>query len=324
MSFTTSRDTCRGCGSSRLTRILSLGDMPLAGGFLREEDIADEQKIPLDVFFCEECHLTQICTIVDPEKLFKNYFYISSVIPSLSRHFAEYADFLKTNYLTRKNSTLLEMGCNDGVLLQYFREGAIKAVGIDPSENVCAMACKKGLIVLNDFFRPKSAITLREEHGKFDVITGSNMFAHIDNIIEIIDGVKIALKGDGVFIFEVHYLLDLIKDFQYDTIYHEHLTYYSVIAAQEIFARQGMRVIDVIHLDMHGGGIRVVTARVDSRHTVSPSVQEFVDREQAFGLDRVETFLDFGKKATEPRDQLIALLQDLKSKGKKIIGYGAP
>jgi len=298
--------------------------MPLAWGFLKKEEIPDEIKIPLDLYFCENCKLVQICTIVDPVKLFKNYFYISSVIPQLSTHFAEYATYLKQNFLDHAGTKLLEMGCNDGVLLQNFRNNKdVLSLGIDPSENVCQLARNKWLKVINDFFNEKSASYILQQYWKFDVVTGSNVFAHIDDISEIIKWAKMLLHKNSVFIFEVHYLANLMKDFQYDTIYHEHLTYYSVTAAKKIFEINNMKIIDVIHLEMHGGGIRVITALNESERDINPRVNEFLQQEALAGLDKVETFLDFWKQAINHKKELYALLKKIKDEGKSIVGYGA-
>lgn len=325
MDCITFRNTCRWCWSSSLVKILDLGDMPLAWGFLKEHEINSEIKIPLDLYFCKHCNLVQISRIVDPVKLFKNYFYISSVIPQLAKHFVEYASFLKGTYLKTPGSKLLELGSNDGVLLQNFKDDPeMFSLGIDPSENVCALAREKGLQVINDFFNQRSATEIEQHYGKFDVVTGSNMFAHVDDIIEIISGVKKILRPDGVFIFEVHYLLDLIKDFQYDTVYHEHLTYYSVLAVQNIFKLQGMKIIDVIHLEMHWWWIRVVTTFEDSAFLPKPSVEEFISQELQFKLDEVDAFLQFWEKVAEHKHSLMILLRSLKEQGKTIVGYWAP
>lgn len=322
--YITRRYICRWCSSPKLVKFLDLGDMPLAGGFVRPEQFQNEQKIPLEVYICENCKLAQICHIVDPVVLFKNYFYISSVIKSLAEHFLEYSQFLRSKYLS-KWSKLIEMGCNDGVLLQYFKDNSdIFSIWIDPSENVAKLAQDKWLRVINDFFSPTSAKKINTEYGKFDVLTGSNMFAHIDDIISIINAAKIILKNDWVFIFEVHYLLDLIKEFQYDTIYHEHLTYYSIISIKYIFELQDMKVIEVQHLNMHGGWIRVVTALNGSSHIIEDSVEEFIKEEVKYGLDSLDIYMGLWDKVTAHKKALSQTLISLKQNGKTITWYGAP
>lgn len=325
MNIITTRDSCRWCWSKKLHKILDLWNMPLAWGFLKSEDIKNEIKIPLDLFYCEECNLVQITSIVNPEILFKNYFYISSVIPKLAKHFYDYSIFLREKYLLWDNPKILEMWCNDGVLLQNFiNDTKIFSLWIEPSNNVSKFAIDKWIQVINTFFTESKSQDIVKEYWEFDIITWSNMFAHIDNIIDVIHWVKNIIKKDWVFIFEVHYLLDLMKDFQYDTIYHEHLTYYSIIAIKKIFELQLMKIIDVIHLDMHGGGIRVVTSLNDSRNIINDSVKKFIDNEIKFWLDKLNTYMNFWDKVIEHKRSLIKILTDLKKEWKQIVWYWAP
>jgi methylation protein EvaC len=246
------------------------------------------------------------------------------VIRSLSEHFFEYSKFLRDTYLSQ-GGKLIEMGCNDGVLLQYFKDDPeIFSIGIDPSENVTQLARDKWLHVINDFFSLQSAEKILEKFWKFDVLTGSNMFAHIDNIIDVIQAAKTILKDDGVFIFEVHYLVDLLREFQYDTIYHEHLTYYSITAIQNIFALQDMKIVEVQHLTMHGGGIRVVTANKNSYHTQDDSVAVFLDTEKDLRIDNLNTYMLLDARVKQHKKDIQEILLKVKSEGKSIVWYGAP
>lgn len=315
----THRKKCRGCFSKKVVVFLDLGKVPLAGGFISNEGIKKERKFSLKVYFCKECGLVQILDVVDPSVLFKNYFYVSSVIKSLSEHFEEYAKFLNKKYLKAPNSKLLEFGCNDGVLLQYLKK--TKSYGIDPSNNVSKIAKKKGLNVWTGFFDQKSAKKILNKIGKVDVVTGSNVFAHVDDIHEIIKASKIILKSEGVFIIEVHYLKDLLDKFQYDTIYHEHLCYYSVTALKKIFSIEDMKIIDVIHLKMHGGGLRVIVANKNSNLKKKKSVVRFLEDERDIDLDRLRGFSEYCKKH---KKQLVSLLSKIKKRNKSIVGYGAP
>jgi len=318
------RNNCRGCYSKNLKCFFDLGMMPLAGGFLKKSQIASEVKIRLKVYFCKNCGLVQILDVVDPTVLFKNYFYISSVIKSLSEHFKEYSQFLKKKYLRKNGSKLLEFGSNDGVLLQYFKDNKkIKTIGIDPSVNVSKIAKKKGLNVIVDYFTQKSALKIKQKYGAMDVVTGSNVFAHVDDIHEIMKAAKILLKENGVFIIEVHYLLDLRKKFQYDTIYHEHLCYYSVFALKNIFKLEDLKIIDIYRLSMHGGGIRVVAAKESSSHKISNKVEKIIANELKNGLNKFSTFKKFASKANGHKNALKEILIKIKNKNKNIIGYGA-
>lgn len=316
------RNNCRGCKRKDLVMVLDLGEMPLAGGFLSPKEIKKEQKIPLKVYFCQNCGLVQILDVIDPSVLFKNYFYLSSVIKSLSLHFQEYADFLIKNYLTEKDAKILEFGCNDGVLLQYLEKNKkIQAFGIDPSKNVSKMARDKGFNVKTGYFDRKTAASMKKNIGPVDVVTGSNVFAHVDDIDEIIKAAQVILKPNGVFIIEVHYLKDLLDKFQYDTIYHEHLCYYSVTALKNIFALSDMKIIEVVHLEMHGGGIRVVAAMNSSKKVPNTSVAKFIKNEKSINKNKM---ISFGKSCISHRAKLVSLLDKLKKNGKSIVGYGAP
>lgn len=318
------RNNCRGCFGKNITPFLNLGVMPLAGGFLTKDQISKEIKVQLKIYFCNDCGLVQVLNVVKPEVLFKNYFYISSVIPSLSSHFKDYAIFLKKRYLNLGNASMLEFGCNDGVLLQNFLgDKNIRVIGIDPSENVSLLAKKKGLNVITDYFNIASAKKIKEQYGSMDVVTGSNVFAHTDNIHEIIKSAKYILKDNGVFIVEVHYLSDLIKDIQYDSIYHEHLSYYSVIALNNILSIENLKIIDVRRLTIHGGGIRIISAFKNANRKVLPSVKKFITSEKRQQLDKISTYLNFSKKINKHKKQLLSLLRSLKKQRKTIVGYGA-
>lgn len=317
----TTRKTCRGCFSDDIHLFLNLGKMPLAGGFLTRDDFAREPKFPLKLYFCRNCGLVQVLDVVNSDLLFKQYNYVSSVISSLADHFKKYAAFLKRNYLTKKPAKILEFGSNDGVLLQYFKnEKNIESYGIDPSKNVSQLAIDKGFKIWVDYFNQNSAQKIIKEVGKFDVVTGSNVFAHMDDIHEIIEAAKTVLKPSGVMIVEVHYLMDLLNDFQYDTVYHEHMSYYSVSSLGNILALHGLKIIDAQRIPTHGGSIRVVSTFLESRKKVKPSVDELVQSEKKITLSHLKKF---EQKVAKHRSKLINLLKKLKKDKKVIAGYGA-
>lgn len=319
------RTNCRGCFSNKIYKFFDLGSLPLAGGFLNKKDILYEKKFRLTIYFCSNCGLVQILDIVNPNILFKKYFYLSSVIKSLSAHFKKYSVFLKKNYLLTKQSQLLEFGSNDGILLRHFKNSRkIKVFGIDPSKNVSKIAQDNDLNITVDYFTQESARKLLRKFGKMNVVSGSNVFAHVDNIHEILKAVKILLKRGGVFIIEVHYLYDLLKDFQYDTLYHEHLSYYSVSSLNNIFRLEQLKIVDVQHLPMHGGAIRVVSAFENSDIKIKPSVSRFIKNEKIYKLNKLETYMNFKKQCNNHRKKLVKLLKNIKASKKTIVGYGAP
>jgi len=198
------RSDCRFCQSQDMVKILDFGNVPLAGGFLKESDFSEEKFFPLDLNFCNECSLVQVSNVVSAETMFKNYFYFSSSIKTLVEHMKDYAKEVNQRFLQdRTNPSVFEIGCNDGVMLKPFAAMGIKAVGVDPATNVVNSIDSKDITVINDFFSEKLALEIKEKHGLFDAVVSSYSFAHIDNMVDIMKGVKCLLKEDGVFVFEV-------------------------------------------------------------------------------------------------------------------------
>lgn len=324
-SITSSRrDDCRICKSKDLVEFLSFGEMPLAGGFIKEDEIKDEKSYPLDVFFCRNCKEVQLLDVVPADTLFKDYRYLSSVTNTLSEHFQEYSKTMKERFNIDSKSLVVEFGSNDGVLQKPFKDIGIISVGVEPAVNVAKIAREKGLTVINDYFNPEVAKGIVERYGKADLITANNCFAHIDNMHEIMESIKILLKEDGVFVFEVHYLVDLIEKCQYDMIYHEHLMYHSIMALSYLFELFGMEIFDVERIPIHSGSIRVYTKNNgNQKYPIEISVVNLINLEKNLGLDREETFKSYASKVLTKRDELIDVVKKLKSGGNRIIGYGA-
>src|SRR3989344_23611 len=250
------KDACRICKGRDLTRILTLGEHPPVDNFTDREHIAAEKRYPLDMYFCNTCNLVQLLDVVTQEELFHgNYAYFSSASAPLVKHFKSYAEDLKKDVL-QKNDLVVDIGSNDGILLQFLVDG-YRVLGVEPSANVAEAARKKGVETIDGFFTVDMARKIVETHGKAKVISANNVFAHIDDIDEIILAVKELLTDDGVFVSESHYLLDLVEKREFDTIYHEHLCYYSVKPLVRLFERFGMEVFDVQRVNVHGGSIRV-------------------------------------------------------------------
>lgn len=324
MSAVTHRRTCRGCRRGSLVKFLDLGKMPLAGAFLKKKDFSNEQRYQLSVYFCKNCTLVQILDIVPARILFEKYNYVSSVIGSLSKHFEEYAQFLvKKKYLPR-DGFIVEFGSNDGVLLQNFKSTKIKHLGVDPSKNVSKLARKRGIPTITGYFDRETAKNIVKKYGFADVVTGSNVFAHTDNVHEIVQGAKELLNQDGVFVVEVHYIVDLLNLNQYDTIYHEHMSYYSVHALKNIMEINGFRIINVVRTKMHGGAIRVISAHNESKRVPDDSVRDMLSMEERLKLMNEKTYRNLGKFAKKHSLELRSLIIGLKKKGKSISGYGAP
>lgn len=316
------KNSCRICKGGELTRILSLGDHPPVDNFTDAAHISAEKRYPLDVYFCGTCNLVQLLDVVTQEELFHgSYAYFSSASAPLVEHFRSFADDLKSEHL-KPADLIVDIGSNDGVLLQFFLDG-YRVLGVEPSANVAEIARNKGIETIDGFFTVDMARKIVETHGKAKVVTANNVFAHIDDIDEIIRAVKELLTDDGVFVSESHYLLDLVEKREFDTVYHEHLCYYSVKPLQHLFGRFDMEVSDVRRVDVHGGSIRVY-ARKKTGAPPAPSVQELFDLEERAGLHALERFDGFQKEVEAIRDQLVSLVRGFRKEGKIVTAYGAP
>lgn len=322
----TRRTDCRFCQGESLEQILDFGNVPLAGGFLREDQFDLEKVYPLDLSFCLDCGLVQVSNVVSAEKLFKNYFYFSSSIQTLVTHMADYARDVYERFLgDKKNPSVFELGCNDGVLLKHFAALGAKAVGVDPATNVVNSIDSDEILVINDFFGEELARSIKQEQGPFDAFVSSYSFAHIDNMVDIIKGTKALLKDDGVFVFEVYYLGTLIDEIQYDMIYHEHMSYYSLRTLSLFLERFGMEIFDVkFTTGVRSGATRFYARNRGQRsEPISPAVAEMARQEAEKGYDELDTFTSYADSVNETREQLISLLDRLKAEGRTIIGYGA-
>ncbi len=316
------KNECRVCKGTELTRILSLGEHPPVDNFTDAAHIEDEKRYPLDVYFCGTCSLVQLLDVVAEDELFHGeYAYFSSASAPLVEHFKSYAEDLKKDFL-QKNDLVVDVGSNDGILLQFLTD-TCRVLGIEPSANVAEAARKKGVETIDGFFTVAMAKQLVEKYGKAKVITANNVFAHIDDIDEIINAVQTLLTDDGVFVSESHYLLDLIEKREFDTVYHEHLCYYSVKPLLHLFGRFGMEVFDVRRVDVHGGSIRVY-ARKKSRLPQYPSVATLLRLEEEAGLHSLARFSGFQKEVDAIRGKLVSLVRGFRKEGKTVTAYGAP
>ncbi len=321
----THHTTCRCCEGSNLVKVMDFGNMPLAGGFLRKDQIATEKLYPLHVSFCRDCTLVQVPQAIPPETLFKDYFYFSSAIKTLVEHCAAWAQETHDRFLKdRLNPSMFEIGCNDGVMLKPFAALGVKAVGVDPAANVVNSVKQEGFTIVNDFFNEEVAKRIRMEHGQFDAITSSYSFAHIDDMVSVGKGVAELLKPDGVFICEVYYLGTLIEEMQYDMIYHEHCNYYSLKALQNFFGRYGMEIFDVSFTPgVRSGAARFYAQKKGAVQMVTDAVRKMERDEIEKGYHMEDIFLKYGEKIEGTKVALMDLLKKLKAEGKTIIGYGA-
>ena len=318
---------CAFCDSLDVVELIDFGSVALAGAFLKPSGFSQEKKYPLRLIYCKVCYAVQVADHVPPIELFhSNYFYFSSSIGTLRAHFQSYAEALVGRFLSHPESSVLEFGCNDGILLKPLADKGVKTlIGVDPSENVVASINDSRITTVNEFFTESVAGDIVSRFGKMDMVLASNVYAHISDIQGTTRAIKSVLKHDGVFAFEVHYLGKVIEDLQYDMIYHEHLYYYSMLSAKKHFDRYGMMIFDIKLIPIHGGSVRFYVCNKGSKfsHQVSDAAKQLEAEELAKGFDRFETFLLFSKRVAAHRDELVSLLNKLRSSGATIAGYGA-
>jgi len=321
------RNTCRFCQGTHLSNVLDMGDVPLAGSFLKEKDFPYEKYYPLKLNFCKDCYLVQVSDVVSADTLFKNnYFFFSSAIRTLVDHFKDFAREIYDRFLKdRPDPSILEIGCNDGVLLKPLARLGVRTIGVDPATNVVKLIDLKEITVVNDYFTEKLAFEIKKKHGSVDAIVSSYSFAHIDNMVDVMKGIKWLLKDDGVFIFEIYYLGTLIDEMQYDMVYHEHMSYYSLITLMSFLKKFNMEIFDVRHVPgVRSGSMKFYARNIGQRtEGISPAVTDMVAREKKEGYDKAEIYKEYAEKVRGTKDQLLGLLGRLKKEGKVIIGYGA-
>lgn len=314
--------TCRICQSIDIEPVLSLGRTPLADGLRREEQLSQpEPTFPLNVAFCRRCSLVQLLETVPPEMLFcQDYPYYSSFSPALLRHSRENALDLIERRGLNSNSLVVELASNDGYLLKNFVEHSIPVLGIDPAEGPARAAQAAGVSTRCTFFTESLATKLVSEGKAADVIIANNVLAHVADTHGFVEGIRLLLKEDGVAVIEVPYVKDLVQHCEFDTIYHEHLCYFSVTALDYLFRMHSLFLNDVRHLSIHGGSLRLY---VEKTEKVSDAVRKMLESETAEGVNRIDHYRDFAIRVQRIRAGLRELLQQLKAKGARIAAYGA-
>lgn len=304
---------------------MSFGKMPIANGFLRPEDFGGEFVFDLKVGCCERCHMVQLTELVDPAKLFhENYAYFSSISTRMAEHFRCYAQAVRDEYLKTPDPLVVEIGSNDGIMLQHFAKagGGTRHVGIEPSANVAEAARKKGVNTLCRFFNEETAKGVRTEYGPADAVLGANVVCHLPNIHSVLKGLEILLGPKGLFIFEEPYLGDIIEKTSYDQIYDEHYFYFCLHSLANLFKQYGMEIVNIMPQNTHGGSMRYVVARCGT-WPVQPVVGERCAKEVTLGLMEPASFGRFRRNVERSRDQLLSLLEGLRRRGKRITAYGA-
>ena len=322
MSIYKDETTCRSCGSQNLEEILAFGVTPLADRLLTAVQLSQpELKAPLTLVFCQDCALAQIRETVDPEILFyAEYPYFSSVSPALLRHFGGSAQDIMAERTLNENSLVIEAASNDGYMLRNFAENNIPVLGIDPAKAPAAAAQESGIPTMIDFFGSELAAKLRAEGKAADVFLANNVLAHVPDLNGFVTGIKTILKDDGVAVIEAPYVVDLVDHCEFDTIYHQHLCYYSVTALDRLFKRHSLYLNAVKRVSIHGGSLRLF---VEPFEAPQASVLELLEQEKARKVDQIDYYQDFAGNVRHVKHALLAILHDLKAKDHSIAGYGA-
>jgi SAM-dependent methyltransferase len=322
---------CRICHGEDLEPFLDLGPQPLANGLISPSTLSRgwyEPRYPLVLAQCTRCTLVQLTYVVPGEVLFRDYFYFSSVSKAMSEHFALYAEEVARRFVP-DGGLVVEIGSNDGVLLRSLLDRPVRILGVDPALNVAEVARAQGVPTLAEFFGEPVARTIVAEHGPAAAIIANNVFAHIDDLDSVMRGVDALLAADGVFVMEVPYLVDLVEHIEFDTVYHEHLSYFSLRPLLHLFGRFGFEMFDVSRQTVHGGTVRVFVRRRLRAANGAPqadevgSVAELLKLEDASGVADPQRLTAFAKQVAETKDELRALVLRLGREHQRVAGYGA-
>jgi hypothetical protein len=317
---------CRFCDSPLRRTLVDLGMSPLCESYLSADELNRmEPFYPLRVYVCESCYLAQLEEYVSPEKIFREYAYFSSYAETWLRHAESYAQTMVERFGIGRGSFVVEVASNDGYLLRYFVEKGIPVLGIEPARNVAQAAIDKGIPTLVEFFGERLAAELASSGKRADLLIGNNVLAQVPALNDFVRGFKVLLGPRGVATLEFPHLVRLMEDNQFDTIYHEHFSYFSMLAVERVFADHGLRVFDVDELPTHGGSLRIYARHAeDGTKPVTDSIGRLIEREKAAGLTCMETYAAFDEKVRETKRRLLEFLIDVKRKGKSVCGYGAP
>jgi SAM-dependent methyltransferase len=312
---------CRSCGYQELQSFLSLGSTPLANALLTEAQLGEpEETYPLDLVFCSQCTLVQLTESISPEKLFRNYVYFSSFSETMLNHAEALSSALIGSKHLGAQSLVVEVASNDGYLLRCYQREGVPVLGIEPATNIACVAEQRGIRTINDFFGESLAQRLFADGCQADVIHANNVLAHVPDLNGFVRGLRRLLKPDGVVVVEVPYVYEMITHCEFDTVYHEHLSYFSLTALNELFTRNDLTIQSVERLAIHGGTLRLYAGHAAEQEQ---SVTELLADEQRYGLGVFDFYKGFGERVESLRDELVSLLHGLKECGRTIAAYGA-
>lgn len=324
--MTTTQNTCRSCGNPLKHTFVELGVSPLANSYLTEEQLQQmEPFYPLHAYVCDACYLVQLNEFESPDQIFGDYAYFSSYSESWLNHAKEYTNLMVERFGLNSNSHVVEIASNDGYLLQYFKEKRIPVLGVEPARNVAKVAQEAGIPTITKFFGVQTALKLSSEGKHADLMLGNNVLAHVPDLNDFVKGFKVLLKPQGVITIEFPHLMQLIQGNQFDTIYHEHFSYFSLITVNKVFAKHGLTIFDVQELPTHGGSLRIYACHAeDTSKPVSEQISDLLNREIDAGFTNLQLYQSFGKRVKETKRNILDFMIKAKREGKSIVGYGAP
>lgn len=308
------KEFCRCCKKKKLIKYLNLGVQPLANSYHKGEKL---DRFPLHVNVCSNCFHSQLSVVVDKDSMFRNYLYVSGTTETFRKHTKALAKDAVGRFKKSKLN-VLDIACNDGTQLEYFRELGCYVMGVDPAENLRSITQEKKIEVIVDYWTEKVAKNMGK---KFDIMTGTNVFAHVDNLDQFLNAAKIALKKDGLLILEFPYADKMVEHNEFDTVYHEHLSYFLVNSFSTLATRMGFRIVDILQTQIHGGSIRFFLKNEDGQHC--EKVHQLIQNEEKKGLLSVSTYKEFSKRVKKNKKDMNEIVGKLRGKCKKIIGYGA-
>lgn len=316
---------CRVCGSDRLTMYLDLGLLPLPNNLeITNTQAINKQRFPLQVMFCEHCALSQLSVVVDPKEMFSYYTYRSSINGGYVKHCREMARSMKKKYNLTKDSLHIDIAGNDGALLKEFKsEIGLSVINIDPAKNLCAIAESEGIKSYPEFLAVDFAEFIIKQHGECDLITATNVFAHVDNVKDFMVSCKMLMKEEGVLVLEFPYIIDFIEGYEMDTVYHEHLSYFSIVPLMRLCSELDMKIVSVEKFDIHGGTVRVAITNEDCERMMEASVAQFVNRELDGDFCEVEKYIQWGEKSHEIIKSFGDNIRKLNAEGKSVWAFAA-
>ncbi|MEV3571553.1 class I SAM-dependent methyltransferase [Paenibacillus larvae] len=322
----TSAAQCRFCSRSTLYSFVDLGLTPLSNAFVKEEHLGKyEAFYPLHAYVCASCFLVQLEQFESPEHIFGDYAYFSSFSSSWLAHAERYAHQVTSAFGLDKHSNVVEIASNDGYLLRYFKQSGIRVLGIEPAGNVAEAAMERGIPTVIDFFGSKLASELTRQGRGADLLIGNNVLAHVPDLNDFISGMKILLNENGIITMEFPHLLQLMLHNQFDTIYHEHFSYFSLLTVKHVFASHGLVIFDVEELSTHGGSLRIYAKHeTDGTKQETERLRKLIEQERTYKLDTLQAYLVFSEQVKQVKRDIWKCLIGLKNKGKQMVGYGAP